>query len=69
MKNLDVDAAETNFAVVKEHIKQQGSVDMLSLKVGPPGVGKTTTLWRFLSSKTLLLDVLFHNSKLPWRFF
>ena len=34
---------------MKEHIKQQGSVDMLSLKsflVGPSNVGKTTTLRR-----------------------
>ena len=40
-----IDVAETNFAVVKEHIKQQGSVDMLSLKsylIGPSCVGKTT---------------------------
>ena len=37
---------ETNFAIVKEHIKQQGSVDVLSLKsylIGPSRVGKTTT--------------------------
>ena len=40
------DEAETNFTVVKEHIKQQGSVDVLSLKsylIGPSCVGKTTT--------------------------
>ena len=38
--------AETDFSVVKEHIKQQGSVDVLSLKsylIGPSRVGKTTT--------------------------
>ena len=39
----------TNLDVVREHIKQQGSVDVLSLKsylIGPSGVGKTTTLRR-----------------------
>ena len=38
--------AETDFSVVKDHIKQQGSVDVLSLKsylIGPSRVGKTTT--------------------------
>ena len=40
------DEADTNFTVVKEHIEQQGSVDILSLKsylIGPSCVGKTTT--------------------------
>ena len=40
------DEAEKNFTVVKEHIEQQGSVDVLSLKsylIGPSCVGKTTT--------------------------
>ena len=44
-----IDDAESDFAVVKEHIKQQGSVDVLSLKsylIGPSRVGKTTTLRR-----------------------
>ena len=39
-------AAEIDFTVVKEHIKQQGSVDMHYLKsylIGPSGVGKTAT--------------------------
>ena len=42
----DEDEAKTNFATVEKHIKQQGSVDVLSLKsylIGPPCVGKTTT--------------------------
>ena len=41
--------AGTNCAVVKKHIEQTGSVDVLSLKsylIGPPRVGKTTTLRR-----------------------
>ena len=43
---FSIGTAETDFAVVKEHIKQQGSVDVLSLKsylIGPSRVGKTTT--------------------------
>ena len=39
----------TNLDVVRVHIKQQGSVDVLSLKsylIGPSRVGKTTTLRR-----------------------
>ena len=42
---LFIGVGKKNFTVVKEHIKQQGSVDVLSLKsflIGPSRVGKTT---------------------------
>ena len=42
-------AAEVDFTVVTEHIKQQGSVDVHLLKsypIGPPGVGKSATRHR-----------------------
>ena len=43
------DEAKTNFATVEKYIKKHGEVDLPSLKsylIGPPGVGKTTTLKR-----------------------
>ena len=57
-------AAEKDFTVVKEHIKQQGSVDVLSLKsflVGPSRVGKTTTLRRLTEE----IDHLLPNEIVP----
>ena len=58
------DEAETNFTVVKEHIEQQGSVDVLSLKsylIGPSGVGKTTTRRRLTGE----IDLLSPNDVVP----
>ena len=52
---VSIGTAETDFAVVKEHIKQQGSVDVLSLKsylIGPSRVGKTTTRRRLTGEST-----------------
>ena len=57
---FSIGTAETDFAVVKEHIKQQGSVDVLSLKsylIGPSRVGKTTTRRRLTGEIEPLVTV------------